>query len=52
MNNELNNETLSLEDLGVQIDELQNEDALGIPELGATGSVYSCTSHCSTEVDQ
>lgn len=48
MNNEQHN-TLSLEDLGVQIDELQNEDALGIPELGATGSVYSCTSHCSVE---
>ena len=43
-------EALSLDDLaltGVEIEELQNEDALGIPELGATGSIYSCTSHCS-----
>jgi hypothetical protein len=43
-------EALSLDDLtldNVQIEELQNEDALGIPELGATGSLYSCTSHCS-----
>ena len=41
---------LSLDDLtlsDVEIEELQNEDALGIPELGATGSLYSCTSYCS-----
>lgn len=49
----MNTETidvLSLDDLtlsDVQIDELRNEDALGIPELGATGSLYSCTSYCS-----
>ena len=53
-NDEYNNNTeslaLSLDDLAlsdVEIDELQNEDALGIPELGATGSLYSCTSYCS-----
>jgi hypothetical protein len=45
-----NLEAMSLDDLTlshVEIEELQNEDALGIPELGATGSLYSCTSYCS-----
>lgn len=43
-------DTLTLDDLtltDVEIDELQSEDALGIPELGATYSIYSCTSMCS-----
>jgi hypothetical protein len=50
-NNRTNSlEAMSLDDLTlshVEIEELQNEDALGIPELGATGSLYSCTSYCS-----
>lgn len=43
-------DVLALDDLtlaDVEFEELQNEDALGIPELGATGSIYSCTSYCS-----
>ena len=38
--------TLLLSDL--QIDDLQRDDALGIPELGASLSYYGCCSYASS----
>lgn len=40
------NLSLLLADL--QIDELQRDDALGIPELGASLSYYGCCSYSSS----
>jgi hypothetical protein len=42
---------LSLDDLNISmvaIDELQTEEALGIPELGASLSYYGCCSYASS----
>jgi hypothetical protein len=46
-----NKDVISVVDLtlaDIEIDELQNEDALGIPELGATASYYGCCSYNSS----
>jgi hypothetical protein len=37
---------LTLDD--IRIDELQRDDALGIPELGASASYYGCCSYASS----
>ena len=51
MNNMDNLDVLSLDDLAisdVEINELRTEDALGIPELGASASYYGCCSYNSS----
>jgi len=51
MNNNDELAVLSLDDLAiseVEIDELRTEDALGIPELGASASYYGCCSYGSS----
>ncbi len=47
-NNAADTSALSLLLADLQIDDLQRDDALGIPELGASLSYYGCCSYASS----